>query len=129
MTAFPTIPPIPPMATALGIRNVYLGRFVRLDGSVVEGPSLSDLVAEADPALDREIRADLDDTMARLGRIKAASDGGMKWDMMLAPGNAEGGKLLQDGVDGLVTQTKGFERAITALGLDGVAFEGSDSLQ
>jgi putative iron-regulated protein len=113
----------------LGVQNVYLGRYVRLDGSTVEGPSLSALVAEADPALDAEIRADLEATMARLGAIKAASDGGMTWDMMLAPGNAEGARLLQDGVDALVTQTKGFERAITALGLAGIAFQGSDSLQ
>ena len=40
----------------LGVRNVYLGRYVRTDGSVVEGPSVCELVAEADPALDAELR-------------------------------------------------------------------------
>jgi putative iron-regulated protein len=29
---------------ALGIRNVYVGRYRRVDGSVVQGPSVSDLV-------------------------------------------------------------------------------------
>ena len=33
----------------LGVHNVYVGRYVRTDGSVVEGPSVSELVAEADP--------------------------------------------------------------------------------
>ena len=40
----------------LGIRNVYLGRYVRIDGSVVEGPSVSELVAAADPAVDADLR-------------------------------------------------------------------------
>ena len=37
----------------MGVRNVYLGRYVRIDGSVVEGPSVSELVAEADPGARR----------------------------------------------------------------------------
>ena len=40
----------------MGIRNVYLGRYVRSDGSVVEGPSVSELVAEADPEIDADLR-------------------------------------------------------------------------
>ena len=43
-----------------GIANVYRGRYQRIDGSVVEGPSLADLVAAADPALDDAMRAALD---------------------------------------------------------------------
>ncbi len=33
----------------LGIRNVYLGSYTRPDGTTVSGPSLSGLVAAADP--------------------------------------------------------------------------------
>jgi putative iron-regulated protein len=47
---------------------------------------------------------------------------------MLAPGNAEGERLIMGAVDALVTQTASIERAVAALGLAGVAFEGSDSL-
>ncbi len=36
----------------LGIRNVYLGQYRRIDGSLLTGPSLSELVAAADPAVD-----------------------------------------------------------------------------
>ena len=32
------------------------------------------------------------------------------------------------GVNGLIDQTKTIERVVTALGLDGIEFEGSDSL-
>ncbi len=33
---------------ALGIQNVYLGRYVRIDGTVIEGPSPADLVARGE---------------------------------------------------------------------------------
>jgi putative iron-regulated protein len=112
----------------VGIRNVYLGRYQRADGSVVEGPSLSALVAAADPAVDKRLRAELDAGVAALGAVKAAADGGMSYDMMLDPANEEGKALLQAAIDALVTQTRSIERAVEALKLDGIAFEGSDSL-
>lgn len=112
----------------LGVQNVYLARYVRTDGSVVEGPSLADLVAAIDPGLDAELRTRLDTTMAALGAIKAAAEGGFAYDMMLAQGNAEGEALVMAGVNGLIDQTRAIERVVTALGLDGIAFEGSDSL-
>lgn len=112
----------------LGVQNVYLGRYVRPDGSVVQGPSLSDLVAETDPRLDAEMRARLDTTMAALGAIKQAAEAGFAYDMMLAPGNAPGEALIMAGVNGLIDQTRSIERIVTRLGLDSIAFEGSDSL-
>ncbi|NUB46263.1 peptidase [Fertoebacter nigrum] len=112
----------------LGVQNVYLGSYTRPDGSVVSGPSLSDLVAEKDPALDAALKAELEATMAALAALKAAADGGFAYDQMLASGNAEGEALIMAAVNGLVTQTASIERAVTALGLNGIAFEGSDSL-
>jgi putative iron-regulated protein len=110
-----------------GIQNVYLGSYTRIDGSVVSGPSLSDLVAATAPDVDTQLTGELAATMAALGALKAAADGGMAYDQMLAPGNAEGEALIMGGVNGLVTQTASIERAMTALGLT-AAFEGSDSL-
>jgi putative iron-regulated protein len=112
----------------LGVQNVYLGQYKRIDGSLVSGPSLSDLVQAADPALDSQLRTDLETTMAALGALKAAAEGGLAYDQMLAAGNAEGEALIMAGVDGLVAQTRSIERAVTALGLNAAAFEGSDSL-
>jgi putative iron-regulated protein len=110
-----------------GIQNVYLGSYTRIDGSVVSGPSLSDLVAATAPDVDTQLTGELEATMAALGALKAAAEGGMAYDQMLAPGNAEGEALIMGGVNGLVTQTASIERAMTALGLT-AAFEGSDSL-
>ena len=113
---------------ALGIRNVYLGRYVRVDGTEVSGPSLSDLVAAIDPSVDTRLKAELDASVAAIGALKAAAEGGLKVDMMLAPGNAKGEALIMGGVNALVTQTASIERAVAVLGLSKVDFEGSDSL-
>ena len=112
----------------LGIRNVYLGEYVRVDGTVVSGESLSSLVAAADPGVDAGLRADLDATMAALGRIKTVAEAGYSYDRMLAQGNAAGEALILGAVDALVAQTRGIERAVAALGLSRIGFEGSDSL-
>jgi putative iron-regulated protein len=113
---------------ALGIQNVYLGSYTRVDGSTVSGPSLSELVATADPAVDGQLRAELAATMVAMSAIKAAAEGGMAVDQMLAPGNKEGEALIMGGVDALVTQTASIQRAMAALGLGAAEFEGSDSL-
>ncbi len=112
----------------LGIRNVYLGRYVGVDGTVTEGPSASDLVAEADARADAALRGALDATMAELTEIKAAAEAGFSYDMMLAPGSEEGEALVMSAVDALVAQTRAVERAMTALGQGGAGFEGPDGL-
>jgi putative iron-regulated protein len=112
----------------VGIQNVYLGRYIRIDGSVVEGPSLSDLVAGVDPAIDTQLTAELDASVTALGAIKAAAEAGFAYDQMLAAGDAKGEALIMAAVDALVTQTASIDRAVTALGLSKISFEGSDSL-
>lgn len=114
---------------AAGIQNVYLGSYTRIDGTVVSGASLSDLVAAKDASLDAEVKAKLEATMAAMGAMKAAADNGeMAYDQMLAPGNAKGEAYIMGGVNGLVAQTKSIERVVSVLGLDGIEVEGSDSL-
>jgi len=112
----------------LGIQNVYLGEYVRVDGTLVSGASLSDLVAEKDAALDAEMQQKLSATMRALGRIKTAAEAGFAYDQMLERGNAAGEALVMGGVNGLIDQTRSIERVVTALDLDHIGFEGSDSL-
>jgi len=113
---------------ATGIRNVYKGSYTRPDGSVVSGPSISDLVKAADPALDAEISGKLDTTVAKMEAIKARAEAGEAYDQQIAEGNKEGNATVQAAIDALVDQTKSIERAVSALKLDAIAFEGSDSL-
>ncbi len=112
----------------VGIQNVYLGSYTRPDGSTVSGPSLSDLVAEAAPEVDAQLGAELEASVAALGKIRDAAENGMAYDQMLARDNAEGGTLIMGAVDALVTQTRSIERAVAALDLGGISVEGSDSL-
>ncbi|THH36692.1 peptidase [Aliishimia ponticola] len=112
----------------MGVQNVYLGEYVRVDGSLVTGPSLSDLVAEHDATLDAEMTVKLSQTMMALGRIKTAAEAGFAYDMMLERGNAAGEALVMGGVNGLIDQTKTIERVVAALGVSAIDFEGSDSL-
>lgn len=112
---------------AIGIQNVYLGKYVRTDGSIVSGPSISDLVASKDPALDTEIKGLLDATLDKFDVMKTRGDTVEKYDQMIGEGNTEGNKVVQDAIDALIAQTHGFERAVALLGLD-VLVEGSDSL-
>jgi putative iron-regulated protein len=112
----------------VGIRNVYLGSYTRVDGSVISGPSISELVAAADPAVDTQLKAELDASVAALGAVKAAAEGGVAYDQMIAPGNAAGEELIMGAVNALVAQTASVDRAVTALGLTKITFEGSDSL-
>ncbi|MCW5720802.1 MAG: peptidase [Devosia sp.] len=114
---------------AIGIRNVYLGHYVRIDGSVVEGPSLSDVIADKDAALDGEIKALLDDTIAKMQVMAARAENGEAYDQQIGEGNAEGNAVVQAAIDGLIAQTRGIERAVALLQLqDAVSIEDSDSL-
>ena len=113
---------------ALGVRNIYLGSYTGIDGRVTEGPSLRDLVAEKDAGVADALAASLDHTQFQMVRLKTVAEAGMRYDMMLDPGNEAGGQLIQDAIDGLIAQTRDIERAVAVLGRDAIAFEGSDSL-
>ncbi len=112
----------------LGVQNAYLGEYVRVDGTLVSGASLSDMVTEIDPALDAEMRGKLSMTMMALGRIKTAAEAGFAYDQMLEQGNEAGEALVMGGVNGLIDQTRSIERVVSALNVEQIAFEGSDSL-
>ncbi|WP_341223189.1 imelysin family protein [Loktanella salsilacus] len=112
----------------LGVQNVYLGSYTRVDGSTVSGPSLSDLVAQADPAIDAQLKTELEASVAALAVIRDKAEAGMAYDQMLARDNTEGEALVMGAVDALVIQTRSIERAVAALDLNGIAVEGSDSL-
>ncbi|MCB1773317.1 MAG: peptidase [Gammaproteobacteria bacterium] len=113
---------------ALGIWNVYTGSYTRVDGSRISGPSLSDLVAAEDPAVDVELRGKLHATIGRMDAIVQSAAAGVAYDQLIGGDNAAGNAKVKAAVDALVDQTRSIEKAVTALGLETIAFEGSDSL-
>ena len=113
---------------SLGIQNVYLGRYKRVDGSMISGASVSDLVQARDAAADKELRAKLDATMAAMAAMVKRAETVEAYDQMIGEANAEGNATVQAAIDGLTQQTRAIERAVAALDLKSIEFEGSDSL-
>jgi len=113
---------------AIGIRNVYSGAYQRVDGTRLEGPSVADLVKEADPAVALELAARIDMTVDAMQVMAKRAEGGEAYDQMIGEGNADGNATVQAAIDALVSQTKSIERAVAAMKLDAIQFEGSDSL-
>ena len=113
---------------AMSIRNVYVGRYRRLDGSIVSGPSISDLVRAKDKGIDDALRDKLNDTLKAMQSMVRRAQTVESYDQMIGEGNKEGNATVQAAIDGLTAQTKAIERAVAVLALKPIGFEGSDSL-
>ena len=113
---------------AIGIQNVYLGSYKRTDGSVVSGPSMSELIAERDAALDAELKSKLAATVTAMRMMADRADTVEAYDQMIGEANPQGAAVVQAAIDALVDQTRSIERAIALLNLGSVELEGSDSL-
>ena len=112
----------------IGMMAIYAGSYTRLDGSVVEGPSLGDLVAHHAPGLNDEIASRLGATEAAMDVMVETAQTEQSYDQMLGEGNEAGNAILQNVIDRLVDQAETFEQAVVALDLEIGGFEGSDSL-
>ncbi|MEO8152677.1 MAG: imelysin family protein [Rhizobacter sp.] len=97
---------------AIGIENVWLGRFLRSDMSVLQGPSLRELVAIKDAALAERV------TQQIASSVKAAQDIHPPFDQEIRGGsNAPGRQRIQATIDSLRAQAKELGNAANALGI------------
>ncbi|TCM54178.1 putative iron-regulated protein [Rhizobium sp. PP-F2F-G48] len=113
---------------AIGIEQAYLGTYTRTDGTKLTGPSLSELVAAKDPAVDAEMKEKLAATVAAMQAMAKRGQTVEAYDQMIAEGNTAGNAVVQKAIDGLIAQSKTVERVLTALDLGKIELEGSDSL-
>ncbi|GEO83715.1 MULTISPECIES: imelysin family protein [Alphaproteobacteria] len=113
---------------AIGIASAYTGEYTRIDGTKMTGPSLSELVAAKDVALDTEMKAKLTTTLDAMNAMAKRAETVEAYDQMIGEGNAEGNATIQAAIDGLIDQTKTIERVIASLDIGAVELEGSDSL-
>ena len=112
---------------AEGIRNIYLGEYKRVDGSVVKGPSVADLVAKADAQANTDLKADLDATQAKMQAIvDRAEKDGVHFDQMIAPADEADHKIISDAIASLVKQTGAIEKAAAALGIQDLKPDNAD---
>jgi len=101
---------------AKGVQNSYNAKYVRIDGEVIEGASIYDLlVVEEQHELANKLRASLEATMSAAAVIDTKAKTGTPFDV-----------LIQDGIDqvnikavinALVNQTDDIEEVIDALGV------------
>lgn len=101
-----------------GIMNVWNGRYTTIDGRVVSGPSIAELVRAKSPEAAKRVDDALAATLGNMKVIKAKADSGeAAYDQLLAASNVAGGKLLMDTADKLVAQARALEGAVAAMGL------------
>jgi len=113
---------------ARGVINVYFGEYFAIDGSTFKGASLSDLVKQADEALDGEMRTKLGVAMARIRIIVDRARDGEAYDQLIAPGNTRGKGLIEAASNALVAQTQTIKQIATTLGLEPLDITPSDIL-
>ncbi|MNE62846.1 Imelysin [compost metagenome] len=92
------------------------------------GPSLSELVAAKDAALDKEMAGNLSTTVEKMQAMAKRAETVEAYDQMIGEGNAEGNATVQAAIDGLIAQAKTVQRVIASLDLGTIELEGSDSL-
>jgi putative iron-regulated protein len=103
---------------AKGIRNVYLGEYRKLDGSILNGPSLSALLAGIDAEADKQLQTDLLATEASMQRlVDSAEKDNQHFDQLIAADNSAGQQLVRDAIAALVRQTSAIELAAGKLGI------------
>ncbi len=114
---------------ALSIKNVYTGSYTRVNGEKVSGPNASQLVEAVDAELNQQLLQALDNTLAKMQvLVDSAEKEGVAYDQLIGHGNTEGNGKVMAAISALLAQTKVIEKAVVTLSLDGLAFEGSDSL-
>ncbi|WP_226477395.1 imelysin family protein [Pseudomonas sp. MWU16-30323] len=111
---------------AKGIRNVYLGEYTRTDGTKMTGPSLSSLVAKADPTADATLKADLASTEAKIQVMVDHANNGEHYDQLIAAGNDKGNQIVRDAIAALVKQTGSIEQAAAKLGISDLNPDNAD---
>jgi putative iron-regulated protein len=96
-------------ANAQGIVNVYYGKYTRLDGTTIAGPSLAALVKAKDPRIAEEMDARFERTREAIEALRSP------FDREILAENAEGRARVQAAIDALRAQALSMTRAAQAI--------------
>ncbi|PTT23004.1 iron-regulated protein [Acidovorax sp. HMWF029] len=100
------------VTNAQGIKNVWLGQYKRADGSMLQGPSLRDLVAAKDAALAAKTTQQIAASVAAAEGIQAPFD-----REIIGGKDAPGRQRIQKTIDSLTQQSKDLVAAANAIGI------------
>ncbi|MGI9273407.1 MAG: imelysin family protein [Endozoicomonas sp.] len=103
---------------AQGIRNVFTGEYQRVDGSVVDGPSLADWLAEQNAEQFALTSLRFDGTRDALQTVvDSAEQQGVVFDQLIGADNQQGNALVQNAISSLVAQTEAIEQLAALAGI------------
>ncbi len=101
---------------AKGVQNSFNAKYVRIDGEVIEGASIYDLlVVEEQHELANKLRGALEATMSAAAVIDTKAKTGMPFDILIQEGISQ--PNIKAVIDALVAQTDDIEAVIEALGV------------
>jgi len=101
---------------AKGVQNSFNAKYVRIDGEVIEGASIYDLlVVEDQHELANKLRASLEATMSAAAVIDTKAKTGTPFDVLIQEGIDQ--VNIKAVINALVNQTDDIEEAIDALGV------------
>ena len=101
-----------------GIYNVYTGSYQRVNGDVLQGPSINDLVAKKDAKSAAEIKAQFETARTQVYTlVEAAENNNQHFDQLIAAGNKAGNTLVNQSISALVQQTVAIEQAAKIIGV------------
>jgi putative iron-regulated protein len=100
------------VANATGIANVWFGRYQRADGSVLQGPSLRDLVSARNAAVAEQASRDISASVELAGKLQAPFDQEIKGGK-----DAPGRQRVQALIASLNAQARDLVTAANAAGI------------
>jgi putative iron-regulated protein len=101
---------------AKGVQNAFNAKYTRIDGEVIEGASIYDLlVTEGGHVLANKLRGSLEATMSAAAVIDTKAKMGIPFDVLTATDIEQPNVVAV--IAGLVTQTDDIEQVINALGV------------
>jgi len=101
---------------AKGVQNSYNAKYVRVDGEVIEGASIYDLlVVNEHHELANQLRGSLEATMAAVAVIDTKAKSGIPFDVLIQQGIQQPNVIAV--IEGLAKQTDDIEQVIEALGV------------
>jgi putative iron-regulated protein len=111
-----------------GIQNIYLGHYQRIDGSVIKGPSVADLVAQSNSELAQKFANQMQTTMKKALVITNAARAGEAFDQQIKAGNKIGNERIRAMIIALKNQAATLQNIANEIGIKELSPQSSDSL-
>ena len=110
-----------------GIYNVFNGSYTRVDGSVVKGASIKDLVADKNAEEAKQIAVQFDKTRKQVYTlVDSAEKNNQHFDQLIAANNKAGNDLVNAAIQSLVKQTEAIEKAASVIGITSLSPDNAD---